>query len=117
MHSQQPPGVVQNWSTLQCSKQNNEQCGYDHAPVTRGRMRARFPLPHGPWRAQDGATWTLSDHLIPNTETAGDSVARSDFFPSLGVPSAGSTLPHPHPTTLLRSGGDTMCVCGEGGGG
>ena len=49
MHSQQPPGVVQNWSTLQCSKQNTEQCGYDHAPVTRGRMRAQFPLPHGPF--------------------------------------------------------------------
>ena len=48
MHSQQPPGVVHNWSTLQCSKQNTEQCGYDHAPVTRGRMRAQFPLPHGP---------------------------------------------------------------------
>ena len=48
MHSRQPPGVVQNWSTLQCSKQNTEQCGYDHAPVTRGRMRAQFPLPHGP---------------------------------------------------------------------
>ena len=48
MHSQQPPGVVQNWSTLQCSKQNTEQCGYDHAPVTRGRMRAQFPLPHAP---------------------------------------------------------------------
>ena len=48
MYSQQPPGVVQNWSTLQCSKQNTEQCGYDHAPVTRGRMRAQFPLPHGP---------------------------------------------------------------------
>ena len=47
MHSQQPPGVVQNWSTLQCSKQNTEQCGYDHAPVTRGRMRAQYPLPHG----------------------------------------------------------------------
>ena len=47
MHSQQPPGVVQNWTTLQCSKQNTEQCGYDHAPVTRGRMRAQFPLPHG----------------------------------------------------------------------
>ena len=48
MHNQQPPGVVQNWSTLQCSKQNTEQCGYAHAPVTRGRMRAQFPLPHGP---------------------------------------------------------------------
>ena len=54
MHSQQPPGVVQNWSTLQCSKQNTEQCGYDHAPVTRGRMRAQFPLPHGPKRASQG---------------------------------------------------------------
>ena len=54
MHSQQPPGVVQNWSTLQCSKQNTEQCGYDHAPVTRGRMRAQFPLPHGPDDVQVG---------------------------------------------------------------
>ena len=53
MHSQQPPSVVQNRSTLQCSKQNTEQCGYDHAPVTRGRMRAQFPLPHGP---RGGAT-------------------------------------------------------------
>ena len=49
MHSQQPPGVVQNRSTLQCSRQNTEQCGYDHAPVTRGRMRTQFPLPHGPF--------------------------------------------------------------------
>ena len=55
MHSQQPPGVVQNWSTLQCSKQNTEQCGYDHAPVTRGRMRAQFPLPHGPKTARERA--------------------------------------------------------------
>ena len=47
-HSQQPPGVVPNWSTLQCSKDSTKQCGYDHAPVTRGRMRAQFPLPHGP---------------------------------------------------------------------
>ena len=48
MQSQKPPGVVQNWSTLQCSKHDIEQCGYDHAPVTRGRMRTQFPLPHGP---------------------------------------------------------------------
>ena len=48
MHSQHPPGVVHNWSTLQCSKQSTQQCGYDHAPVTRGRMRTQFPLPHGP---------------------------------------------------------------------
>ena len=47
-HSQQPPGVVENWSALQCSKKHTEQCGCDHAPVTRGRMRAQFPLPHGP---------------------------------------------------------------------
>ena len=48
MHGQQPPGVVQNCSTLQCSKHDIEQCGYDHAPVTRGRMRTQFPWPHGP---------------------------------------------------------------------
>ena len=60
MHSQQPPGVVQNWSTLQCSKQNTEQCGYDHAPVTRGRMRAQFPLPHGPRPPSLGSTFRVS---------------------------------------------------------
>ena len=26
---------------------NTELCGDDHAPVTRGRMRAQYPLPHG----------------------------------------------------------------------
>ena len=56
MHSQQPPGVVQNWSTLQCSKHDIEQCGYDHAPVTRGRMRTQFPLPHGPPLPRTGST-------------------------------------------------------------
>ena len=40
--------MVQNWSALQCSEKYTEQCGYDHAPVTRGRMRAQYPLPHGP---------------------------------------------------------------------
>ena len=48
--------MVQNWSTLQCSKQNTEQCGYDHAPVTRGRMRTQFPLPHGPPFGLNGDT-------------------------------------------------------------
>ena len=64
MHSQQPPGVVQNWSTLQCSKQNTEQCGYDHAPVTRGRMRAQFPLPHGP-PAQRGVVCCFPRLMCP----------------------------------------------------
>ena len=36
MHSQQPPGVVQNWSTLQCSKQNTR-----HRERERGRHRER----------------------------------------------------------------------------
>ena len=35
---------------LRCSaaRKNIELCGDDHAPVTRGRMRAQYPLPHGP---------------------------------------------------------------------
>ena len=34
---------------LRCSaaRQNTELCGDDHAPVTRGRMQAQYPLPHG----------------------------------------------------------------------
>ena len=67
MHSQQPPGVVQNWSTLQCSKQNTEQCGYDHAPVTRGRMRAQFPLPHGPpWPRAEWRVYTRPFEAPPS---------------------------------------------------
>ena len=30
------------------ARQNIELSGDDHAPVTRGRMRAQSPLPHGP---------------------------------------------------------------------
>ena len=35
---------------LRCSAatQNIELSGDDHAPVTRGRMRAQYALPHGP---------------------------------------------------------------------
>ena len=81
MHSQQPPGVVQNWSTMQCSKQNTEQCGYDHAPVTRGRMRAQFPLPHGQERNAHlnkyRRQWPLSASLRQNPDT-------SDVFYVLG---------------------------------
>ena len=62
MHSQQPPGVVQNWSTLQCSKHDIEQCGYDHAPVTRGCMRTQFPLPHGPGQFSLSPTWRVGVH-------------------------------------------------------
>ena len=29
------------------AKQNTELCGDDHVPVTRGLMRAQYPLPHG----------------------------------------------------------------------
>ena len=29
-------------------EKNTELCGDDHAPVTRGRMRAQYPLPHPP---------------------------------------------------------------------
>ena len=69
MNSQQPSGVVQNWPTLQCSRHNTEQCGYDHAPVTRGRMRTQFPLPHAPppiccVKCTDGqGQSTISSHL------------------------------------------------------
>ena len=58
-----PRGVVQKWSTLQCSEQNTEQCGYDHAPVTRVRMRAQFPLPHGPVFALAPARLSLLPRL------------------------------------------------------
>ena len=34
---------------LRCSAASKtlNNCGYDHAPVTRGRMRTQYPLPHG----------------------------------------------------------------------
>ena len=82
MHSQQPPGVVQNWSTLQCSKQNTEQCGYDHAPVTRGRMRAQFPLPHGPTKKGLGIQGILRPSLGDHTTEVG--VPRDYGYQQLG---------------------------------
>ena len=35
---------------LRCNaaRQNTELSGDDHAPATRGRMRAQYPLPNGP---------------------------------------------------------------------
>ena len=30
------------------ARKNTELCGYDHARVTWGRMRAQYPLPHAP---------------------------------------------------------------------
>ena len=52
-HIQKPPGVAHvklqlapNWSALQC-KTLNEGLD-DHVPPTWGRMRAQYPLPHGP---------------------------------------------------------------------
>ena len=45
---------VATWSgsepVLRCSaaRKNTELCGDDHVPVTRGRMRAQYPLPHAP---------------------------------------------------------------------
>ena len=77
MHSQQPPGVVQNWSTLQCSKHDIEQCGYDHAPVTRGRMRTQFPLPHGPMLM---VTVTVMRDPPPAGGAAGDPDLRAADF-------------------------------------
>ena len=34
-------------AAVQQARQNTELCGDDHAPVTRGRMRAQYALPHG----------------------------------------------------------------------
>ena len=72
MHNQQPPGVVQNRSALQCSKQNTEQCCYDHAPVTRGRMRAQFPLPHGPWDHVPPHVWIIKSNSATMQDEAED---------------------------------------------
>ena len=46
MDSPPPPSF-----NMRCSaaRKNTELCGDDHAPVTRGRMRAQYPLPHGPF--------------------------------------------------------------------
>ena len=37
-------------SELVCAavRKNTELCGDNHAPVTRGRMQAQYPLLHGP---------------------------------------------------------------------
>ena len=38
---------------------NTELCGDDHAPVTRGRMRAQYPLPHGPLGLTSQTIWIM----------------------------------------------------------
>ena len=45
-----PPACIPPPPT-QGPRQNTELSGDDHAPVTRGRMRTQYPLPHGPPRA------------------------------------------------------------------
>ena len=40
--------VLQSPPPPRAARQNTEPSGDDHAPVTRGRMRAQYPLPHGP---------------------------------------------------------------------
>ena len=77
-YSQQPPGVVPNWSAPQCSKKHTEQCGYDHAPVTRGRMRAQFPLPHAPPPLETGTVggwWVRADPDVQMAKAKAQSAA------------------------------------------
>ena len=40
-----PPPPIE---PLSAARQNTELSGDDHAPVTRGRMRTQYLLPHGP---------------------------------------------------------------------
>ena len=88
MHSQQPLGVVQNWSTLRCSKHDNEQCGYDHAPVTRGRMRTQFPLPHAPPPPQGASGQQLVGGVV--------GVQNRGVAPPPGVKNQPTSLHHTH---------------------
>ena len=65
-----PPSPVQlEWyrTGLRCSaaRQNTELCGDDHAPVTRGRMRAQYPLPHGPRATNGKVVVQQSTHWCP----------------------------------------------------
>ena len=114
MHSQQPLGVVQNWSTLQCSKQNTEQCGYDHAPVTRGRMRAQFPLPHGPKKSPE-TSFRVVTACWPLTSASNTGSVREHPTSHSQYRGAYHTIPSHAPLTspLLESGskvGGSWCM-------
>ena len=77
--------------TLQCSKQNTEQCGYDHAPVTRGRMRAQFPLPHGP---RAGEKWIPKQLVAPTVPKSAPKPASNRVKQPTAKPAAaGSSIP------------------------
>ena len=56
---------------LRCSaaRQNTELCGDDHAPVTRGRMRAQYPLPHAPPPPLCGSVWCRMELQIELIES------------------------------------------------
>ena len=63
-----PPEAHLGWYStgLRCSaaRQNIELSGDDHAPVTRGRMRAQYPLPRGPRHT----VHTVSVNYTPKTD-------------------------------------------------
>ena len=91
----QGPGLVRN-TPPPC---RTELCGYDHAPVTRGRMRAQFPLPHATPLAEATLQVVLfSDGYDPrgrsnyNVKVAILDLVGQLFHPVEGVPSATSLL-------------------------
>ena len=75
-HIQKPPGVAPNCLRCSAARQNIELSGDDHAPVTRGRMRAQYPLPHGPprrsrRRAPTSKVGRANVRPSPKTSTSG----------------------------------------------
>ena len=82
---------------LHCSaaRKSTELCGDDHAPVTRGRMRAQYPLPHGP--TAERATIASLQRQIPSFEgvikTLRRELAESRGEPAPTRPSAAVAAP------------------------
>ena len=56
-----PPSPQGAWMCCSAAEQCTD-CGDDHAPVTRGRMRAQYPLHHGPQGARRFGS--MGEHLM-----------------------------------------------------
>ena len=78
---------------MRCSaaRQNGKPNGDDHAPVTRGRMRTQYPLPHGP--------------LTPHAWESGDQPDAAIPWPKrkkTPPPPPPATTPNPKPTRAAQ---------------
>ena len=74
---------------------NTELCGDDHAPVTRGRMRAQYPLPHGPGSRGTGGAFVTVDSSDSSGSEEGGGGSPGAALGDRGPPSPSAPVSEP----------------------